>query len=213
MNLGRRNMRLDAAELDARIRIPMLRASYVEHCKRRGWDFVSTAPKAGIKHIIAVMQRPRSSTVSKTLFYWRRTISRTIYSGSRRTWRSTASRSTHFVAEGRPREENQAAEEGHRSSTISFGNSGMKKAGKLPPCLNSVCSDHHFFKDCPMTSDDLNKNLVEENSAKRSPGADTVLPLTGKAFKSEPKTRHSSASGNARGDTCRTPWPPLRVSP
>ncbi len=32
----KRNVRLDVAELDAQIRILMLQASYVEHCKRRG---------------------------------------------------------------------------------------------------------------------------------------------------------------------------------
>ncbi len=36
----------------------MLQARYVEHCKLHGWDFVKTAPKAAIKHIIAVLQPP-----------------------------------------------------------------------------------------------------------------------------------------------------------
>ncbi len=31
----------------------MLQARYVEHCKRRGWDFVNTAPKVAVNHIIA----------------------------------------------------------------------------------------------------------------------------------------------------------------
>ncbi len=54
----KRNVRLDPAEPDARIRILMLQASYVGHCKRCGWDFVNTASKAAVKHILAVLQPP-----------------------------------------------------------------------------------------------------------------------------------------------------------
>eukprot|EP00171_Calliarthron_tuberculosum_P023413 IDg23413t1 len=58
----KRNIRLDLSDPDARIDILMLQASYVEHCKRHGWDFVNTAPKAAVKHIIEVLQPPELQT-------------------------------------------------------------------------------------------------------------------------------------------------------
>ncbi len=36
----------------------MLQTSYLELCERRGWTFVETAPKAAIKHLVAVLQPP-----------------------------------------------------------------------------------------------------------------------------------------------------------
>ncbi len=54
----KRNVRHDAAEHDACIRILMLQASYAEHCKRRGWDFANNAPEVTIKHIIAMLLPP-----------------------------------------------------------------------------------------------------------------------------------------------------------
>ncbi len=80
------------------------------------------------------------------------------------------------VTEGIPREEDRAAEEGHQSScTITSGTPEKKKASTLPPCLNPVCSNHYFVKDCPKTSDDLKKNLLEEHRAKKkSPGGKNI---------------------------------------
>ncbi len=36
----------------------MLQTSYLELCERRGWTLVEKAPKAAIKHLVAVLQPP-----------------------------------------------------------------------------------------------------------------------------------------------------------
>ena len=52
----KRYLKLDALEPDARLRIIMLSASYLELCERRGWNFVENTPEAVLKHIIWVLQ-------------------------------------------------------------------------------------------------------------------------------------------------------------
>ena len=52
----KRNVRLDANKPDARLRILMLSASYLELCEKRGWKFVETSQKAAIKYVISVLQ-------------------------------------------------------------------------------------------------------------------------------------------------------------
>ncbi len=74
----KRKVRPDVSEPDARLRILMFQTSYLELCERRGWTFVEKAPKAAIKNLVAVLQPPPSSHELKTLFFWRRTILRTI---------------------------------------------------------------------------------------------------------------------------------------
>lgn len=51
----KKNVRLDASKLSARLRIKTLSHSYLELCNKRGWKFVEMAPKAAIKHIIFVL--------------------------------------------------------------------------------------------------------------------------------------------------------------
>ncbi len=51
----------------------MLQTSYIELCERRGSTFVEKAPKAAIKHLVAVSQPPVLKSRVKTLFGWRRT--------------------------------------------------------------------------------------------------------------------------------------------
>lgn len=55
----KKKFRLDASEPDARLRVIMLSASYLDLCEKRGWKFVEKAPKTAVKHIISVHQPPR----------------------------------------------------------------------------------------------------------------------------------------------------------
>ena len=55
----KKNVSLDASELDANLRVLMLSASYLELCNKRGWKFVEKAPKAAVKHIPFFLQPPR----------------------------------------------------------------------------------------------------------------------------------------------------------
>lgn len=52
----KRHVKLDANESDARLRIVVLSASYLELCEKRGWDFLENSQEAAIKHIISVLQ-------------------------------------------------------------------------------------------------------------------------------------------------------------
>ncbi len=93
-----------------------------------------------------------------------------------------------------------------------FGNSGKEEAGTLPPCLNPVCSDHNFVKDCPKTSDDLKKNLLEERRAKKKSPGRKNLGDHRQRNRARAECPHYSAFGQARRDTGRTPRLPFRVS-
>ena len=55
----KRNVRLDATEPDAKLRTLILQANYVKFCKERGWRYYETAPKAAVKHILAVLEPPQ----------------------------------------------------------------------------------------------------------------------------------------------------------
>ena len=55
----KRHIKLDANEPDARLRIMMLSASYLEQCEKRGREFFEKSQKAAMKQIISVLQPPR----------------------------------------------------------------------------------------------------------------------------------------------------------
>lgn len=52
----KRNIRLDASELDARLRTLILQTSSIELCERRGQTFAEKALRAAIKHLNAFLQ-------------------------------------------------------------------------------------------------------------------------------------------------------------
>jgi len=54
----KRSISLNASEPDARLRIIILQTAYLDLCNRRGWNFVETAPRAAVKHILSVIQPP-----------------------------------------------------------------------------------------------------------------------------------------------------------
>ncbi len=55
----KRHVKIDADEPDARLRIVMLSASYLEFCEKRGWKFVENSQKAATRYIISVIQQSR----------------------------------------------------------------------------------------------------------------------------------------------------------
>ncbi len=77
----------------------MLQVSYVEHCKLYNWDFVSTAPKAGIKHIIAAQPPARKSRIADALRLEKNNLKDEVFGFSTYVAEQarSASRSTHFV--------------------------------------------------------------------------------------------------------------------
>ncbi len=77
--------------------------------------------------------RPYSSLVSKTLFDWRRTISRTTSSGSQHTWPSkprSASRSTHFARTARHRRTSAGIRPSSRRKTPQLRDNPLRELRK-----------------------------------------------------------------------------------
>ncbi len=53
---------------------------------------------------------------------------------------------------------------------------------------------YNFFKDCPKTSDELKKNLLEEHRAKKKSSDGRISAITGNATEPEPKARTTPPS-------------------
>ncbi len=116
----------------------MLQASYVEHCKRRGWDFINTAPKAAIKHIIAVLQPPALRSRFEDALRLEKNHLKYDFFGFSAYLAEQAMICESFYPlrsyRASQKDFRGKKKEGHRSScTIHFGNSGKEEAGKLPP--------------------------------------------------------------------------------
>ncbi len=117
----KRNVRLDNAEPDARVRILILQASYMEHCKRCGWDFVDNAPKSSIKHIFAVLQPPALKSGLEDALRLKKNHFKNDFFGFSAYLAEEAAICESFH-QLRPRKEDRAAKEGHRSSCTILGN-------------------------------------------------------------------------------------------
>ncbi len=102
----KRNVLLHVSEPDARLRIFMLRTSYIELCDGRSWTIVEIAPKAAIRTWLLFCSRLHSSHALNTHFCWRRTTSSTTSSAlltSRLMKQKPASSTTLFESTDRRR--------------------------------------------------------------------------------------------------------------
>ncbi len=191
----------------------MLQASYAEHSKRPCWDFVNTALKAAINHIIAVLQplalKPR---VEDALPLKKNYLMNDFFEFSAcLAEQAKICQSFHQLRSYRASQKDvhgKTTEQPNKNpgapAPSTSGTPEKKKAGKLPPCLHPVGSG-----DFSKTSDDPKKNLLGEHRSEKSPGDFGAYRQRDRDGAESP---HDSAIGQARRDTGRTPWPQFRLS-
>ena len=172
----KRNVRLDASEPDARLRILMLQTSYMELCERRGYNFVEEAPEAAVQHLIAVLQPPAlKSLVEDALKLTRRGLKEDFFG-----FASFLADEAEMCEKYHPLQAYRASPKGNQNkkteqtkkdrggSSSSFSSPSKKKGtGNLPFCLNPDCDKYHYVKDCPQTSPEMKKNLLAAHRAAR----------------------------------------------
>ncbi len=117
------------------------------------WDYISTAPKAAIKHIIAAQPPARKSRIADALRLEKTNLKDDFFGFSAYVAERTVQHTllVQRVPQGRSREEDREAK-GHRSScTIQFGISGKEKGRQttaLPqPGLLQSAFRHGLPKD------------------------------------------------------------------
>ena len=175
----KRNVRLDVSEPDARIRVIMLQASYIELCERRGWNFFEKAQKAAVEHITAVLQPPQlKNLVEDALRLDKGDLNDDFYGFCNfvaeqaevcerfhplHKYRASLKNNCDSKAGSLKKYEDSCAvkSEGYCSSP-----DPIQKPKKLPPCLNPDCGGNHYIKDCLQTSSEMKKSLLEAHRAK-----------------------------------------------
>ena len=181
LNEVKANVRLDTNEPDARLRILMLSTSYLELCEKRGWKFVENSPKAAIKHIISVLQPPGLKARMNDALALERTDLKSDYFGFmefladkaeifeeviplKKTFKNRPPAPPSF-GKGRPTTKLSAPtnpkDKGSNSVADDFSK-GSGNSSKLPVCLNPKCSERHYVKNCPRTSAEYGKKLLDE---------------------------------------------------
>ncbi len=165
----------------------MPQPSYVEHCKRRGWDFLKNAPKAAVKDILAVLQPPAlNSHVEDALLLEKNHLEDDFFRFS-----ASLAEKAEVREAFHPLRWYRASQKGNRAkkseqlkknfvtpAPSSSRTPGLKKAAKLPPCLNPARSDNHFVKDCTETPDAVMKTLVEDYRSKKQAQGGNISAIT-----------------------------------
>eukprot|EP00171_Calliarthron_tuberculosum_P007262 IDg7262t1 len=197
----KRNVRFDASEPDAKLRVLMLQASYIELCKKRGWKFYETAQKAAVKHIIAVLQPPQlKSRVEDALELDQHELKKDFFKFVNyltdqaeicesfhplRNYRAQKSKHSQLKT-GAPSKDSKKGGVLYSSPDFTKKRSREDEHNQALDCLNPKCDGKHLVKDCPKTSPEMKKELLEAFRAKRKAGKDeakvsalvTIAPAT-----------------------------------
>lgn len=215
----KRNVKLDANEPDARLRILMLSASYLELCEKRGWNFIETSQKAAIKHIISVLRPAGLKQRMQDALELEKADLKHDYFGF-----------MDFLAEkaeifeevqplrdiprnpGRSQDPPKKPSPNHGSGGPNMGSGkgappketavstgGKKDTGNLPPCLNPECPENHFVKDCPKTSAEEAKKLLAAYRQKKKAEKEKskISSLTNQSKKVAPSVNANDKASSA----------------
>ena len=184
-----RNVKIDASEADARLRVLMLQTSYISLCDRRGWNFIDKAQKAAVKHLTAVLEPPQlksrvedalrleESDLKDDFFGFVEFLANEAEVCERfqplRDYRKSLGKNKgrKNSSESPPSGDTpNSAGSGSSSSNKDKPKKGKKISKKLPPCLNEDCNEFHLLKDCTNTSLEDKKTLLakyREEKAKK----------------------------------------------
>ncbi len=150
----------------------MLQTSYPELCERRGWTFVEKAPKAAIKHLVAVLQPPVLKSRDEDALRLEKNDLKDDFFGFADFLADEAEvcEKYHPLRAYRSSPKSNRAkgtedEKKTRLSSSSYQTSGKGEKPKLPDCLNPDCNQKHFVKDCKITSDEKKKTVLEAHRA------------------------------------------------
>ena len=198
MALVKKEIRLNAAENCARLRVMLLSASYLDLCEKRGWKFVENSPKTAIKHIIAVLEPPglkqkaedavemeiQEIQESDKLNYKKfiRFVAKKalIYEEVQPLYKSRRLiRPTPDIPSGspkrsgtptRPPSSNHSKGKGNGSTNTANASSDTVPSPKpAPPCLVPGCNKNHFVRDhVPKIPADKQKELIDAYKKKKA---------------------------------------------
>ena len=217
LNEVKTHVRLDVNEPDARLRILMLSASYLELCERRGWRFVETSPKAAIKHIISVLQPPGLKTRMIDSLQLERADLKNNYFGFMEFLAEKAEifeevQPLKKLQKNKPTNSSPPGRGQTSSKAFSLSSKNEKQTprpaihksdrgyapGNLPDCLNPKCSGKHYVKDCPITGKELAKKLLADFREKQRQEKKATSSVSSFSSRSEtiPKKAASAKSHN-----------------
>jgi len=146
----------------------MLSASYMEFCEKRGWNFIEKAPKVAIKHIISVLQPPQlKSRIQDAIELEKSSLEDKYFE-----FMEYLSEKAVVYEEVLPLRKYRSSSQGSDSKKGKEEKSGRKhpygtspskdRETTLPLCLNKAkCKKRHLVKDCPVTSKEEAKSLLE----------------------------------------------------
>jgi len=163
----KRSISLNASEPDARLRIIILQTAYLDLCNRRGWNFVETAPKAAVRHILSVIQPPElKNRLHNALKLEKNDLEDDFFGFCRFLQeQSEICEQFHPLRKYRSNPKNPNPKKTRSSNEDSESFSSKKKEKNLPPCLNPKCKKNHLVKDCDITSADEAKKLLDAKRA------------------------------------------------
>lgn len=190
LSIVKKQIRLDVNESDAERRIIMLNAAYVTLSRKHGWTFRKDAPKAAIRHLVAVLQPPvLKKKIEEAVeldkngikYDYRKFISYLKkkaaaceeFNPLREYVKNSGTERSKFG--GKRREDTiPKPSSGHDSKNLSNSESqgGSRSTDppkrKLPPCLVHGCKEKHYVKDHPGISAEEAKRLVTEYKNKKA---------------------------------------------
>ena len=173
---------LDASKPDARLRILMLSASYIELCEKRGWNFVENSQRAAVQHIISVLQPQRLKQRMQDAIE----LERVDLADDYYKFIDFVAEKAEVYEEVLPLNENlsmlktdskkvnnvklaKKSNSNHHELGSSSSKHKSKKKSSLPDCLNPDCDEKHLVRNCPKTSKELAHSLLKAyRSSKKS---------------------------------------------
>ncbi|CAN8068627.1 unnamed protein product [Agarophyton chilense] len=165
----KRSISLDASEPDAFLRIIGLQTAYLDLCDRRGWNFVDKAPKAAVRHILAVVEPPELKIRLHDALKLEKSELEDDFFGFCEFLQEEAEICERFHPLCKFRTSPKPVSP--KKTTKTSGSSGASSSNNprprriLPPCLNPKCSKNHFVIDCPDTPPEEAKRLLDAKRA------------------------------------------------
>ena len=175
----KRNCRLDASEPDAKLRILMLKTSYIELCERRGWKFYENAQKAAIKQICALLQPPELKNRVRDALQLEKNYLEDDFFAFMEYLAEEAAVCERFkplrsYLASNKIGRNKASDSKEGYSFYHGSSSNNTKSKEKPACLNKKCNGKHFIKDCPISSETEKDRFLKELRETRNKSQDAT---------------------------------------